>query len=369
MNLRDRLCIAALSCGLSMLLLQSLADAAPAAKQPATRRDGSHDFDNGVGSWHTHIRRLSKPLTGSNAWTEWDGTVVTRKVWDGRANLEEVEADAASQETAGGHIEGLTLRLYNPTAHQWNLYWANAADGTVGRPLTGEFKDGRGEFYDQELYQGKAILVRQVYSAMGARSYHFEQAFSADGGRSWEPNWVADLTRVSSTEVPLPPAPSSAGGQRDFDFNLGVWQTRISRLMHPLSGSKDWGDYAGTHVVQKVWGGRANLGELEIDGTSQDTAGGHIEDLALRLYSPASGQWNVYLANSRSGVLGEAMRGGFKNGKGEFIYQDEYQGRTILVRDVWSDIKAASCRNEWSYSADGGKTWEANWVAVDTLVK
>ena len=366
MDLRPSTRIVALSCSLSLLLLQPLAAAAPAAKKPAAdaRRDGSHDFDAGIGSWHTHIKRLSKPLTGSNTWTEWDGTVVTRKLWDGKAELEEVEVDGPSQETAGNHIEGLTLRLYDPVAKQWNLYWANAADGTVGHPLTGEFKDGRGEFYDQELYEGKAILVRQVYTAMSADSYHFEQAFSADGGRSWEPNWVSDLTRVGPSEVPLPPEPSSSGGQRDFDFNLGVWQTRISRLMHPLSGSHEWGDYAGTHVVQKVWNGRADIGELEIDGPT-----GHIEDLALRLYDPAAQQWNVYLANSKSGVLGEAMRGGFKDGTGEFIYQDEYQGRAILVRDVWSDIKDASCRNVWSFSDDGGKTWEANWVAVDTLVK
>src|SRR5579859_7681878 len=154
-------------CLTALLLLPATAGAA------AQRRDGSHDFDAGIGLFKTHVRRLSKPLTGSTTWTEWDGTVSTRALWDGKANLEEVEIDGAS-----GHVEGLTLRLYDPKAHQWNLYWANAGDGTVGHPLTGEFKDGRGEFYDQELYQGKAILVRQSYSAITADSYHFEQAFS-----------------------------------------------------------------------------------------------------------------------------------------------------------------------------------------------
>jgi len=355
MNLRNHCCLFAVGFVLCLLLQAGTA----VAQTAAAHRDGSRDFDAGIGSWKTHIRRLSHPLTGSTTWTEWDGTVVTRKLWDGKANLEEIEADGPV-----AHIEGLTLRLYNSAARQWNLYWANSDDGSIGHPLTGEFKDGRGEFYAQDSYAGKAILVRQVYSAMTADSYHFEQAFSADGGRSWEPNWVADLTRVSPTEVPLPPAPSSTGGQRDFDFNIGVWQTHITRLMHPLSGSKTWGTYSGTHVVQQVWGGRADIGELEIDGPT-----GHIEDLALRLYNPAAQQWNVYLANSKSGELGAAMIGGFKDGKGEFMYQDEYQGRAVLVRDVWSDIKAESCRNEWAFSDDGGQTWEANWVAVDTLIK
>ena len=328
-----------LSCGLSVLLLLPLS-AATAGAQPAadTHRDGRHDFDAGIGSWKTHIRRLQHPLTGSSTWSEWSGTVVTRKVWDGHADLEEIEVDGPT-----GHLEGLTLRLYDPAARQWNLYWASSRDGTVGHPLTGEFKDGRGEFYDQELYEGKAILVRQVYSAMTTDSYHFEQAFSADGGRSWESNWVADLARLKPGDVSLQTPPAPAGGQGDFDFNVGVWQTRISRLMQPLSDSKTWGNYAGTHVVQKVWGGRADLGELEVDGPT-----GHIEDLALRLYNPVSQQWNVYLANSKSGVLGAAMIGGFKDGKGEFIYQDDYQGRTVLVRDVWSDIKADSCRDRKS---------------------
>jgi hypothetical protein len=344
---------------LLLLLPSSPVLAADTPVPPPGMHDGRHDFDFGLGVFATHIKRLTHPLTGSTTWTEWNGTVTTRKVWAGRANLEELEVDGPA-----AHLEGLTLRLYNPTARQWNLYWASSSDGTLGHPLTGEFKDGRGEFYDQELYNGKAILVKNVYSAITADSYHFEQAFSADGGRSWEPNWVADLNRVSPTEVPLPTATSSAGGQRDFDFNIGAWQTHISRLMNSSSGSKTWGDYAGTHVVHKVWGGRANLGELEVDGPT-----GHIEDLALRLYNPGSQQWNVYLASSKSGVLGDAMVGGFKDGRGEFIYQDEDQGRTVLVRDIWSDIKADSCRNEWADSEDGGKTWETNWVAVDTLIK
>ena len=152
-------------------------------------------------------------------------------------------------------------------------------------------------------------------------------------------------------------------GQHDFDFNIGAWKTHISRLVNPLSGSKTWVQYDGTHVVRKVWGGRANIGVLEIDGP-----GGHIEALSLRLYNPATHQWSLNFARSTGGALGMPMYGEFKHGRGEFIDQETYNGRAILVKNVWSDITPNSCRSVWSYSADGGKTWEVNWIAVDTRI-
>lgn len=167
--------------------------------RPAERRtaranlhDGQHDFDFNFGTWKTHMKRLQHPLTGSTDWVELNGIVVVRKVWDGRAQLEEVEADGPN-----GHFEDLCLFLYNPEAHQWSLNFANSKSGVVGVPPTiGEFKNGRGEFYDQETYNGRAILVRIVWSDITPDSHKFEQAFSDDGGNTWEINMVADLTRA-----------------------------------------------------------------------------------------------------------------------------------------------------------------------------
>ncbi|MGD0544770.1 MAG: hypothetical protein ABSB65_10195 [Candidatus Acidiferrales bacterium] len=156
-----------------------------------TGRDGQHDFDFNIGTWHTQIKRLVHPLTGSTTWVEMNGTVVVRKVWDGRAQLEEIEADGSS-----GHFEGLTLFLYNPQSHQWGQYFSKSNDGTVAQPAIGEFKNGRGEFYDQELFNGRSILVRIVWSDITPDSHHFEQSFSDDGGKTWEPNFTATLTRV-----------------------------------------------------------------------------------------------------------------------------------------------------------------------------
>jgi hypothetical protein len=164
----------------------------PARADPQPR-DGSHDFDFEIGSWKTHIRRLQHPLTGSTTWVEYDGTSTVRKIWGGKANLVELEVDGPA-----GHIQGLGLRLYNPQSHQWSLHYASSATGTLDGPTIGEFRAGRGEFYDQEHIGGRAILVRNVWSDITSTSCRFEQAFSSDGGKTWEVNWIATDTRIKT---------------------------------------------------------------------------------------------------------------------------------------------------------------------------
>jgi hypothetical protein len=156
--------------------------------------DGQHDFDFELGSWRIHLKKLDKPLTGSTKWVEFDGTSVTRKVWDGRSQIEEFETEGAA---GAGHIEGLTLRLYNPQSHQWSLYWATSKNGTVSVPTIGEFRNGRGEFYDYEEINGRMTLVRFVWTNINSNSPHFEQSFSDDGGKTWEVNWITDQRRVN----------------------------------------------------------------------------------------------------------------------------------------------------------------------------
>jgi len=157
----------------------------------AERRDGQHDFDFEIGTWRTHVARLLHPLSGSTTWAQYDGTSIVSRIWNGRANLVELEADGPS-----GHLELASLRLYNPESHQWSLNVFSSQGGTLGVPTVGEFKNGRGEFYDQETFGGRVIWVRFVISDLTAKSCHFEQAFSDDGGRTWEVNWIATDTRV-----------------------------------------------------------------------------------------------------------------------------------------------------------------------------
>ena len=187
-----------LACGLVVVLQPAAATAQSnlgAAKtklqQTPRQRDGQHDFDFHIGTWKTHLRRLLNPLTGSNRWVEYEGTTVVRKVWNGRANLVELVADGPA-----GHFEGLSLRLYNPQSRQWSLNFANASSGVMALPTIGEFKNGRGEFYNQETFNGRAIFVRFIISDITPNSCRFEQAFSNDGGQTWEINWIATDTRV-----------------------------------------------------------------------------------------------------------------------------------------------------------------------------
>jgi hypothetical protein len=156
----------------------------------AAARDGAHDFDFNFGVWKTHIRRVLDPLSGSGNSIELNGTVTVRKVWDGRAQLEEIEADGPN-----GHWEGLTLFLYDPSAHQWSQTFVNSKSGVLTPGLIGAFKDGRGELYAQDAVNGRSILIRCVWSDIKPDSHHFEEAYSDDGGRTWAPAFIASLTR------------------------------------------------------------------------------------------------------------------------------------------------------------------------------
>jgi hypothetical protein len=177
--------------GVEAMISQSPATS-KAYQNPAAQRDGQHDFDFEIGTWKTHLKRLLRPLTGSTTWVEYEGTTVVRKVWNGRANLVELDVNGPS-----GHIEALSLRLYNLESRQWSLNFANVKGGVLSQPTIGGFSNGRGEFYDQETLNGRAILVRFVITDIKPDSCRFEQAFSDDGGKTWEVNWIATDTRTN----------------------------------------------------------------------------------------------------------------------------------------------------------------------------
>lgn len=172
----------------------AFSQARPGAARPAEpARDGQHDFDFEFGTWKTHLSRLLHPLTGSRTWVEYEGTSVVRKVWNGRANLAELEAHGRA-----GRLEVLSLRLYNPDAHQWGLNITSSASGVLSPAAVGEFRNGRGDFVDEEVIGGRTILVRFEISDVTPKTYRVEQAFSQDAGRTWEVNLIITATKVAS---------------------------------------------------------------------------------------------------------------------------------------------------------------------------
>ena len=164
----------------------------------ATQRDGRHDFDFEIGRWKAHVKTLVHRLSHANDWDELSGTVVTRALpmlegW----NESEMRVDSP---TTHKHLELLAVRLYNPTTHQWAIYGSSIKSGVFDPPMIGQFKDGRGELYSQDTWEGRAIYVRFIWQSIDRGRTHLEQAYSDDGGKTWETNWIYDGQRMPESQ-------------------------------------------------------------------------------------------------------------------------------------------------------------------------
>jgi hypothetical protein len=162
-------------------------------EQDSTEQDGRADFDFFIGRWKQRHRRLKERLKGSNEWEEFGGMLVCHKILGGLGNMEECTLERAS-----GIVQGMTVRLFDPKARQWSLYWADSANGwNWSLPEIGSFKDGRGEFYAHEPFgEGRYIFSRYIWTPINETSCRWEQAFSTDGGKTWETNMITDHIRV-----------------------------------------------------------------------------------------------------------------------------------------------------------------------------
>jgi hypothetical protein len=157
-----------------------------------TARDGQKDFEFLIGTWRTRYKRLRHPLSKSHDWYGCEGTSVVRQFWNGGANIEDGDLRCPHE-----YIGGMTLRLYSTTSHQWSLYWGTKKRGLAMPPQVGHFDaNGVGEFFADDTFAGKPIVVRYKWTRLSGDHPHFDQAFSADGGRTWETNWSTDYTRT-----------------------------------------------------------------------------------------------------------------------------------------------------------------------------
>ena len=174
-------------------LAAALSLSAPGSASPVPSvRDGAHDMDFSIGSWRTDITSFSDPFGHPDQVSHMSGTKTARPVWNGKAVIEEIEADGPK-----GHWEAANLYLYDPQAHQWSQNYVDSETGRFeGRPGIGELRDGNLEFYWQATIDGRAILERGIWSDFTPNSHTYRVERSNDGGRSWHASFIAHLTRV-----------------------------------------------------------------------------------------------------------------------------------------------------------------------------
>ncbi|HEV2270100.1 MAG TPA: hypothetical protein VGR92_11615, partial [Steroidobacteraceae bacterium] len=214
-NRRAGMLAAALSLATCAAMLGSHPAVAAGAAQPV---DQQHAFDFHFGTWRTHIQsRIS-----ATKWEKMTGTVIDQPLWNGKANVEKIEASGS-----GSHFQGLTLFLYDPKAGQWSQTFAGSGDGTMQDPDYGEFKDGRGVFYGWSSSGDKKILERGIWSDITPNSYHYEIATSSDGGKTWVKEFMAQLTRLKKNPDYATAFTPGTGPEHDYDFNMGHWNTQI----------------------------------------------------------------------------------------------------------------------------------------------
>jgi hypothetical protein len=165
----------------------------PKPVQAAANLAGLHDFDFLVGQWQVRSRKLKERLADSHDWVEFDGTISMRKLMDGSANVDDTFFNVP-----GGAYHGVGLRSYDPKTGQWAIWWLDGRDpfGDLDPPVKGRFENGVGIFYADDTLRGKKIRVRFTWSHITPTSAQWEQAYSPDGGKTWEVNWAQQLQRT-----------------------------------------------------------------------------------------------------------------------------------------------------------------------------
>jgi len=177
--------------------LASRADSAQDNPKPLTTTPnltGLHDFDWLVGDWRVKHRRLKERLAGSHEWVEFAGTCSMRQLMNGWGNVDDNFLDIP-----GGAYRAAGLRSYDPASGQWAIWWLDGRTpfGELDPPVKGRFENGVGNFFSRDTLRGKTVLVRFTWSRITPKSAHWEQAFSADDGKTWEVNWTMEFERIT----------------------------------------------------------------------------------------------------------------------------------------------------------------------------
>jgi hypothetical protein len=286
--------------------------------------------------------------------TNWDAFRGKSIVWltmDGLGTIDDNILDLPN-----GEYRAAGIRAFDSVSGRWLIWWLDGRNPTrIDPPVLGRFEGDGGVFTGEAVFDGNPILVRFRWHDIHGMKPNWDQAFSADAGRSWEINWTNAFMRTSER-----PSPLSLVDDRphDFDFLVGEWEVSHRRLSKRLVGSDQWQEFDGRLINWPVLGGNGNVGD-----NVMNFPGGTVRGVGIRAFDPASAMWSSWWLDGRSPTqIGEPLRGEFAGEAGVFHGAEITDGHMTRTRVIWSDITRRSARWEQSASLDG-VNWEVNWVS------
>jgi hypothetical protein len=350
MSLSRRQLLAHLAATGALALGTPRLNAADAATHASDAR--RHDWDWLRGYWSVRHRRLRERLVGDTRWEEFGGCSSFWRTLDGLGNVDDNLVELPS-----GTYRGVSLRAFDPASATWAIWWLDArAPHRLDPPVRGAFDGDSGTFVGRDTLRDRPIVMRFRWRDVhGARPW-WEQAFSPDDGASWEVNWRNWFTRIDAQPRVLP---RLAQAPTDFDFLVGEWRVTHRRLRQRLVGSREWDTFDGGFRNWPLLGGFGNMGDNLMRFPSRTVRG-----MGWRSFDPATNQWASWWLDSRTpDRIGAPLLGGFADGIGTFLGEEQVDGRTLRTRVIWSRISSRSARWEQASSADGGASWETNWIS------
>lgn len=315
-----------------------------------TKVTGDFDFLNGY--FDVHHRTLKQALAGCDEWLEYDGTTTARTYFDGQISIDEMRFP-----TKGSY--GLSLRLFDPESRQWSIWWVDSRTMQLYPPVHGGWsEDGsRCRLVGEDSHEGQPILCSYEWSDITAETAHWEQAYSNDGGETWETNWIMDFTRRSTP----PPALELPKLTDDFDFLVGRWSFHNRRRRPVLGEPFEWYEHDATMEATTYFDGAISFDEGWFPSEG-------FRGATFRLYDPEAKTWSIHWINSQRGRLETPVIGSFTpDGTGTFEGPDDWNGQPIDVRFLWTP-GTDNAAWEQSFSTDGGQSWTTNWFMEHTRV-
>lgn len=158
-----------------------------------TDLDAAHGFDFLFGDWRIANRRLVSRLTGSKDWERFTASCTCRPILGGLGNIDDFRPEGDGW--AG--FEGGAVRIFDPHQGRWAIHWMDNVRGALYPPMFGRFEGGTGEFFGDDEQDGTPVRARFIWSGMTPTTAEWQQAFSADGGATWETNWTMSFTRLA----------------------------------------------------------------------------------------------------------------------------------------------------------------------------